>query len=190
MIKFHDLSHWNNDIQFQNAIQCPIIAHKITEGKSFIDPAIRERAKSIPQDKVLILYHFLHAADNTAAVEMGHFLKTVKNVFGGRPVVLALDFETPYMLNDRTHFDFLAQCLAYVTTHTGKEPYVYINQSQLSAAERLGYRYSWLWIAKWSKTPPAHDCGIWQYSNKVMDMDADYFMTDDIALLKRHEVIL
>lgn len=184
MIDFYDLSHWNDETAAQLASKDRIVAHKITEGSTYIDKAFFQRLplyKNIP----VIAYHFLRADLHTAEEkEMSNYIAAIRRA--NRSLIMALDFEKPYCNNTRFHFDYVMRCIEYLRTHTGKEPYIYINESQLTVAKNLGYNFPWIWCAKWSKTPPRHECGIWQYTNKPLDRN--HFMLDDISMLTRHSV--
>lgn len=190
MIDFCDLSLWNSDKQANACIKDPIVAIKATEGASITDPKFLQRARLF-KDQTVIAYHFCRLDKNYNKVidETNNFLNALKRA--GRPFVMALDFEGPCTSTPRD-LNALLQMLKQITTKTGKEPYVYINESMLKQANQQGYDFNWLWIAKWSKTKPRHACGIWQFTNqyKGEKLDGNHFMVDDIELLKRHEVIL
>lgn len=190
MIKFHDLSHWNTDSQFINAIATEprVIAMKASEGETFKDRAFEPRCKKCGNETVIIAYHFLRADRNYnhPEKEMSNYLDTLRKMH--RPFVMALDYESPFCNNNLRDFNFLAQCESYLVTRTGKAPYIYINESQLKSYERNGFKVSWLWLAKWSKEKPMRDFGIWQYTNKPLD--TNFFVSDDLDLIKRHEVTI
>lgn len=189
MIRFNDLSHWNTDAQYMDALNSsPIIAHKASEGATFEDKDFARRVALAGDSKTIIAYHFLRADSNQKHPEreVKNYLNTLRKNCKGRRVVLALDFESPYCASNQGDLSFLVKCISMLLTLTGKEPYVYICDSQLTTAKKLGYDFSWIWCARWGNAPPVNTCGIWQYSNKPID--SNYFMVDDIELLKRHEV--
>lgn len=190
MIDFCDLSLWNSEKQANACMSDAIVAIKATEGKSITDPKFLQRARLF-KDKTVIAYHFCRLDKNYTNVllETENYLNALKRA--GRPFVMALDFEGPCRSVTRD-LNALLQMLSQITTKTGKEPYVYINESMLTQAKQQGYNFNWLWIAKWSSVPPKYPCGLWQYTNryKGQNLDRNHFMADDINLLKRHEVTL
>lgn len=188
MIDFADLSLWNTAAQAKECMKDKIVALKASEGGSIQDPQFLQRVK-LYADKPVIAYHFCRLDRNEPEVEVNKFLSVCKKA--ERPLVLALDFEGPCQSN-KHDLDRLVKMVDLIRVRTGKEPYIYINESMLTKAKRLGYNFSWLWIAKWSSYKPKYDCGIWQFTNRWKDqnLDGNHFMVDDIELLKRHEVKL
>lgn len=184
MIEFYDLSHWNTDIDALQATHDKAVALKCTEGTNYTDSEFYKRLVYY-RDKPVIAYHFLRAdKGRTPEAEMRNYLDALARA--GRPLIMALDYEAPYCTNNKGHFEYLIKCISVLLTRTGKEPYIYINESQLTSAKRQGYNFSWVWCAKWSSKPPVHECGIWQYTNRPLDRNR--FMLNDIEMLKRHEV--
>ena len=188
MIEFSDVSLWQSDRLVKGLSKDACIAVKASEGASIQDPKFLSHIKYFA-DKPVIAYHFCRFDKSTPSKEADKFLSVCKKA--ERPLILALDFESPCKSNKKD-LDALTKMISIILTKTGKDPYVYINESMLRQAKNLGYNFPWLWIAKWSKYPPVFECGIWQYTNRRggLSLDGDYFMVDDIELLKRHEVLV
>lgn len=189
MIDFNDLSLWNTDKQALESLKDPIVAIKATEGLKITDPKFLARS-GLFKNQIVIAYHFCRLDQNhqRPEAEADAFLAALKK--GARKYVMALDFEGPCKCT-KVELDALYRMIAHIATKTGKEPYVYINESMLTQAKRLGYDFSWLWIAKWG-SKPKYTCGLWQYTNRAggQNLDRNHFMVDDLELLRRHEVIL
>ena len=187
MIDFNDLSLWNTDKQAIESLKDPIVSIKSSEGIKITDPKFIARSVLF-KDQIVIAYHFCRCDLNFKypEAEALAYLKALKK--GARNYVMALDFEGPCKSSERD-LNALVRMIKFILTKTGKEPYVYINESMLTQAKKLGYNFSWLWIAKWG-SKPKYPCGMWQYTNRAygQNLDRNHFMVDDLELLKRHEV--
>lgn len=167
--KVIDISHWQPDPDFAkvklNGTAGVIL--KATEGTSYVDPTLKNRAHQALNAGLLIAtYHFLRPSNYKAQID--HYLKTVNPVAGERVV---LDHE-----DAGVSLSELKECVEYLLADSrGLQVTIYSgnlikeqldNQADLFLAENTS-----LWIAHytsqpqptWPKATWAH-WSLWQYS--------------------------
>lgn len=162
-----DLSHHQGGVlDFVAAKKAGVkfVAHKATEGTSFVDDHYTLRRGQVAKAGLIFgAYHFARPTVSNGTVQARYFLNRAKPVPGDlKPV---LDIEVRDQLTDKQLETWVAAFAAEVLTRVGVRPIIY---TPFDFTERYGA----LWVARYSNenTPPRQiepwtRYAIWQFSN-------------------------
>ena len=181
----YDFSHWQNDRQYeQYSAYGKFMIHKLTEGRSYVDPKAYQRITTMlqnPKDylpKFIGVYHFYNpnetynsnAANFITACYQVLSIAANKNV----PIVPIIDWEHGELLNDKQTINLYAFIQAFwnefnVSPMLYTSQY-YLNRFGIDKVQQMGVK---LWVARWGKAPEAtgmwdnSDICIWQYTSEI-----------------------
>lgn len=170
-----DTSHWNSDVEFENLLNSPdveFIFLKATEGVSYTDPKLKQRAKkAIARNVGVGFYHFARPENNAIAkLEAENFLKAIEEF--GDQCIYALDWEGAAEKCDPI---WIRKWCSFIERKTNRKPMLYCNYSYARNLE-TDLSDIPLWIAKWGEEPEGNigfwnKYTIWQYTNNPQDMN-------------------
>ena len=181
MLKGVDLSHHNSDSVFNQVLETSdFIIHKLTEGKTYIDPKVYERInKAREMHKLTGVYHYARPENNNPNEEAVHFANSIPACTDDTMLYI-LDWEGTSL-----HYN-IAWALEWcrlVKEYTGRQPLIY---ASANIVKRYGNRYGLWWTAHYNKDCEngcEHDGGvnecITQFSNTPYDIDIFHGTKDD-----------
>lgn len=161
--------------------------HKLTEGRTFLDPDVRDWATLREDDKYLnAVYHFAGDGKNVL-VEADHFISELEKLPIAGRVIPILDLEGKCeKLTNKTLAIYAYDFIRIVEKDYGVKPVLYLNTNLTSRL--AGYRSTILkgieiWIASYNKQLPAINWSdktwlIWQFTTKPFDIDM-FFGTEE-----------
>lgn len=192
-----DLSHHNgmnavNECVTNYPHYADFFLLKITEGKSYQDPACLKFINQVKQyNKLFGLYHFCRADNgNTPQQEAENFVKHASPFIG--QCMLIADYEGESL---KVGQDWLYRFCIEVYLKTGVKPFVYLQYADLKNYESIAKLNCGLWCAKWGTKPinvePWDFMGLWQYTNRFnyKNLDANTFYGNREQFLKYCEPI-
>lgn len=175
MLKGIDISHHNTAGNIQNWIDTngepDFIIHKLTEGKTYVDPKVYERTALI-LDKLCGYYHYARPDNNKPKEEAVHFCSSLPLfVEGNSNVLFILDWEGNAL---NYPFEWALEWCAEVEKTEGRKPIIYASASVI---KKYADRYDLWWTAHYNQSCSdgcEHD-GVnevmTQYTNTPIDTD-------------------
>lgn len=176
MLKGIDVSHHNTDAIITEWIlnngQPDFVIHKLTEGKTYVDPKVYERA-ALLTNCLCGFYHYARPDNNSAINEALHFCNSLPLFTEGNSRVLfILDWEGKSL---NYPFEWAVIWCNEVERITGRKPLIYASASVI---KKYADQYDLWWTAHYN---PAcddgceHDGGVnevmTQYTNTPIDTD-------------------
>lgn len=174
MLRGIDISHHNTNLEvidFCNKYGKPdFIIHKLTEGKTYVDPTVNGRVEWIRllTDGFVGFYHFARPDNNTPLEEALHFCKNLKDK---PPAMLFLDWEGKSL---EYNFQWAVDWCLNVHEMTGIDPIIY---ASASVVKKYAEIYPYWWTAHYNNECVdmcGHDNVVemfTQYNNKPLDCD-------------------
>lgn len=179
-----DVSHWQDKSYDKHISDYDIMAHKITEGLTFVDSECERRVKLFSQNKPTILYHVV-TRDNVAK-QCLHFCEMYERM-NNLGLGMALDFENaanyyPYNTSDLV-IGAIEEFHLIIKDRYRKRLIVYLgdlyNDGVYNAIRTLDLG---LWIPRYEKFP-THSPDIWQYkAGDSGHLDSNTFYGDEEKL--------
>ncbi len=166
-----DLSHHNRNIQFGELKQAGVeaVILKATQGTYRFDPQFADFADRARSKGLLVgAYHFVTGED--ATTQLDHFLKAVEPF---RKLVLCLDYEKNPNAGGQPTPAILASMVKEMVQRLWRHPVLYggdrAELGTLLSREDADpvFKNCRKWIARYNAKPPATECDIWQYTDKL-----------------------
>lgn len=178
MLRGCDLSHWNNDKDFNHVFNyAEFFILKATEGRSYVDPTYKARFDRLYKaSKCVASYHFYNKRYTVAE----QFLNITKHI-DGRNFPYVLDVE-----EENTDWSEVFELANRLTRYYGRKPIIYTGYAmynKIRGIDRTAYKW---WIARYNNKVSFEDIVkdnviMWQYSDKSnwcgksLEVDGDLF---------------
>lgn len=168
-LKGIDVSH-HNKYQKIDFSEYDFVIMKASEGKSFVDPMMREYIERLGKDQLYGFYHFARPEHNRAKDEVAHFCKTI-GVYG-EEAMLVLDWEAQAV---KQPIEWALDWCKEVEKIYGKKPLIYCSSWYTKKIRLLYENNIGLWVAHYTKDKPKVYTypvwAMWQYSSEPFDQD-------------------
>ena len=169
-LKGCDISH-HNKYKIPNFSDYDFIIMKATEGRSFVDPMMKEYIEKLGKDQLYGFYHFARPERNRAKDEAKHFCNTI-GVYG-EEAMLVLDWEAQAV---KQPIEWALEWCKLVEKEYGKKPLIYCSSWYTKKIKLLLENDIGLWVAHYTnkEKPTVYTYpgwAMWQYTDKPLDKD-------------------
>lgn len=184
-LKGIDISHWNKSDTIEKYLHnTDFVIMKVTEGKTWVDPAWQLHDQKCNFYGMLKGYYHFARPDlgNSATEEAANFAHQVSDKGNA---VYALDIEGA-ALHVKNIDDWALKWLETIKTITKRKPLLYTSQSELWRFPKIAANNYGLWAARYNiflgKVKPWKFAAMWQYSSNPIDKN--YFYGTEQQFLK------
>lgn len=178
-----DISHWNHPFQLKDFGEFQI--HKLTEGRSYIDPKVMEWNDR--NQTLRGIYHFMSNPSRWKE-ELDHFLNCINRLNTNIPTIPILDLEEAALtavVIDHNMQEYIYNFLRTLRDKTGATPMLYTNTyGTNNLSKKIAGEFP-LWIASYNKKFPVINMDwqteqlktfgcpyhIWQFTTMPFDLD-------------------
>ena len=169
-LKGCDISH-HNKYKIPNFSDYDFIIMKATEGRSFVDPMMKEYIEKLGKDQLYGFYHFARPERNRAKDEAKHFCNAI-GVYG-EEAMLVLDWEAQAV---KQPIEWALEWCKLVEKEYGKKPLIYCSSWYTKKIKLLLENDIGLWVAHYTnkEKPTVYTYptwAMWQYTDKPLDKD-------------------
>ena len=169
-LKGCDISH-HNKYKIPNFSDYDFIIMKATEGRTFVDPMMKEYIEKLGKDQLYGFYHFARPERNRAKDEAKHFCNTI-GVYG-EEAMLVLDWEAQAV---KQPIEWALEWCKLVEKEYGKKPLIYCSSWYTKKIKLLLENDIGLWVAHYAnkEKPTVYTYptwAMWQYTDKPLDKD-------------------